>query len=227
MNPESPVFNESPISMDSQSPISTGSVIPGSGRFDAYQPPEFEIASTYPHDDPDLMDTGDSYQMRAILDSRLLVEKNKFDSFVQRCLTKCINDIAEKEIILPKDRKERDFMLMGVVARASEPSGFFGNVVFINVLTDILNNFRDNRNVQYCIETILAGYTTSVFEPASHYLIANINKDFTQICKYTCLLIVVRLLVDTFLGEYVAFGKARSNSLKKVKNDIRYLKLFL
>lgn len=223
MNPESPVFNESPISMDLQSPISAGSVIPGSGRFNSYQPPEFEIMSTYPHNDPDLMDTSDSYQMRAILDSRLLVEKNKFDSFVQRCLTKCINNIAERGIILPKNPKERDLILMEIVARASEPSGFFGHVVFINVLTDILNNFRDNRNVQYCIESILDGYTTSVFEPASHYLIANITKDFTQICKYTCLLIVVRLLVDTFLGEFTAFGKARSNSIKKVKNDIRYL----
>jgi hypothetical protein len=234
MNPDSPssIRSESPIPSNPASPISVDdefSRILDPDR--EYQPPRFEVMSNHPHDHPDLMDTGDSYQMRAILDARLLIEKNKFDSFVDKCVENCIKRISDESIIIPTRPRQRDITLMEIVARASEPSGFFGHVVFVDILTDILTAFEHVNNRDYSITFILEGYYTAVFEEASRYLLRNAgNSEYTfgQICRQTSILVVVRKLVnlinvDSPLREFTYFGKARRESIKTVNKEIKYL----
>jgi hypothetical protein len=232
MNPDSPssIRSESTIPSNPASPISIDDEFSGiydPDRMAQYQDPEYEVMPYFNRDDPRIVDDADSVRNSAALIASLTMERNKFQSFVQQCLTKCVNDIAEQGIILSKFKRQRDEQLMEIVIKASE-GGFFGKVVFIDVLTDILAKLEHVYNRDYSITFILEHYYTSVFEEASRYLlriIGNPEYTFRQLCQQTCVLIVVRLLVDSFgdKGEFTYFGKARSNSIKTVNKDVKYL----
>ena len=185
-------------------------------RYANYNTPSREVMVVYNPEDPTYMDTGDSIQNALLPEDRIFMEKSKFDGLVNQCLETCIrNIIVNGQSRIPRDKYNRDSYLRLFVLNAAENS-FFGNIIFIDVLSSILINFENNFRA---IDIVLSGYNTSVFEEANHYLKTNIN-NFKQMARETCILILIRKLVDRFYGEFTNFGKKCGS----VKKDIKYLK---
>lgn len=193
-------------------------------RYANYNTPSREVMVVYSAEDPGYMDTGDSVQNKPLPEDRILMEKGKFDGLVKQCLETCIrNIISNGQSRIPHNKRNRDSYLRLFVLNASENT-FFGNVIFIDVLVPILINFENIANRNRAIDIVLSGYNTSVFEEASHYLKTNIN-NFKQMARETCILILIRMLVDRFYGEFTNFGKkSASVKSKSVKKDLIYLK---
>jgi hypothetical protein len=146
--------------------------------------------------------------------------KLEFSAIINECVKTCIENINANGVEnIPTNTAERDQYFGLFIVNAYQDS-FFGKVNFLNNLIAILLNFKDQ------VEFILENYHTSVFEPASHWFLVNLNKySYELLCQQVCILILTRELVKTISkSEFTYFGKARRDSIKTVNKDIKMVK---
>lgn len=199
------------------------SVSAGHGVYKSPTGPEY----FYPPRDPEeVKDDAQSILTLPPVDCNMV--KATFDGVVGSCV-----DFIRLTMVMPErsvSANQRDLVLMGYINNAAE-RGFFGSVIFIDRLTQILNGLYRVGNRDECILYILDGYHVGVFREAGSEFQKLVSKNkigsrhinnFEQICRLIASRVVLRKLIEREYGSFTYFGS--KDTLKGVNKDILFLK---